>query len=1085
MTALIADRQRPCQSDRVRVGILGPLEVECEGRRVGVAGARLQRLLIALALKAGTPVSSVALADAIWDGDQPADEQHALQSLVSRLRRVLGDSELIAQSAGGYLLALDPDRVDSLRFERLAAAGAGSLRDGDPQGADRLLRAAIALWRGPALGQLAPQALAADAARLEDLRVAACADRAEAELALGGGPELVGELTELADAHPLHERVTALLIRALFAAGRQADALVVYERVRRLLDDELGASPSPELQGAHMAVLRGEQHAAAPSPRDGSRTNLPAMLTSFVGREQELRRLEPVLEEHRLVTLVGAGGAGKTRLATEVAGQAAGYLRDGVWMVELAPVADPDGTAVAVAESMGLRELQLLGNGSALAGSSLAGLDRLLELLAERRTLLVLDNCEHLLEPVAELVDQVLRECPGVRIICTSREPLGITGETIVTVAPLALPDEGLSVEAALTVPAVRLFADRARAAAGFELDEGTVEAVIDVCRRVDGLPLAIELAAARLRSMTLPQLAARLDDRFRLLTGGSRTALPRQRTLRAVVDWSWDLLDEPERALLRRVSTFPGGATLEAAEAVCAGGAVAIPEVFDLLSNLIDRSLLQISSVDGPRYRMLETIREYGLERAVEADELVTTRESHARYYSELAMTAAEHLRGAEQLTWLARLRADHDNILAALRQLGDAGDAAGVAQTVTALLWFWMLSGSREEVMGWIEFARSLPGEVDPLNRVLIDAVHSLARAIPGGPPEVGDPWQALAQLLERIEDADLSEQPLLAAVRPLLALAVGRERVLELLELSAAHPDAWVRATVPFVRVQMAENDGDLAKMRTALDEAIAAFTKVGDRWGLATTLSERSSLLILDGDLDGAEDAIKLTQALLAELGTSAIGGMVQLRLADIRIRRGDLEGAVELLLARLEERESYSEETAMLKVAAAHAIALQGDLDRARTLVGEALTASQSRAQRAEQGHVLAMALYASAWLEIEVDELHKARELLVETRPVALGTNDMPLIAAGGTAVAALARSAGHPLDSAEMLGAGAKLRGSEDPTHPDVARLAAALRDELGREGFEEAYARGRQLSRDDAIARLDPALVDLADQD
>ena len=333
----------------------------------------------------------------------------------------------------------------------------------------------------------------------------------------------------------------------------------------------------------------------------------------------------------------------------------------------------------------------------------------------------------------------------------------------------------------------MRLFADRAAsAAAGFVVDEQTVAAVIDVCRRVDGLPLAIELAAARLRSMTLPQLAARLDDRFRLLTGGSRTAMPRQRTLRAVVDWSWDLLDERERALLRRLAVFAGGVTLEAAEAVCAGGPVAAADVFDLLCALVDKSLLQIAESEGPRYGMLETIREYGLERIAEAGELPATRTAHAGHFARLAIEAAPHLRGPDQLNWVARLHAEHDNVLAGLRYLGEWGESALVAKAVVALLWFWVLSGGRQEVVTWPGFAREVAGDADPLDRVLIDGVHALAQAITGE-PGAGDPWQTLTTTLDQLEDADLAEHPLLAAVRPMLAMAAGRERVLELLEQS----------------------------------------------------------------------------------------------------------------------------------------------------------------------------------------------------------------------------------------------------------------------------------------------------------
>ncbi len=1067
----------------MRIAILGPLEVEHDGRLLDVGGSRLQALLARLAIDVGRPVSATSLADAIWEGDLPADELHALQSLVSRLRRALGDAGLIAQSAGGYRLGLGEEDVDASRFERLAAEGAESLRCGDLEHARETLSGALALWRGPALGELAAgEAFVAAAARLEDLRVAVRADRAEAEIGLGHTAALVGELEGLAAEHPLHERVAGQLIRALYAAGRQADALAVYERVRVRLGEELGASPSPELREAHLAVLHGDP-AVVPAAVDRSEglTNVRVRLTSFVGRERELERVGDLLGEQRLLTLVGAGGAGKTRLASEVADRAAGRMRDGVWIVELAPVADAGGVAPAVLASLGLREVQLLGTSSTVTTGD--AVSHLVEVLADKEALIVLDNCEHLLGPAAQLVDQLLGACARMRIMCTSREPLGIIGEMIVPVAPLGVPDEALSPEEALAVPAVRLFADRAASAAeGFTVGAATVADVIEVCRRVDGLPLAIELAAARLRSMTLPQLAARLDDRFRLLTGGSRTAMARQRTLRAVVDWSWDLLSAEERALLRRLAVFSGGATLEAAEAVCAGGPVDRAEMFDLLCALVDKSLLQIAGAELPHYRMLETIREYGLDRAEEADELAATRAAHAHHFAALAIEAAPYLRGAEQLIWLRRLHAEHDNVLTALRYLGEEGEGALVARVVVALLWFWMLSGSRQEVLAWIEFARGVSDAADPLDRLLIDAVHALAHAIPGDRP-AGDPWEALATTLDRIGEADLSGHPLLAAVRPLLAIAIDRERVNELLEHSARHPDPWVRATVPFVRVQLAENDGDLERMRVTLDDALAAFADVGDRWGLATTLSELSSLRVLVGDLDGAEEALQRTGSLMAELGASDGGEMVRLRLADVRARRGDLDGARTMLLASLDERELFAEQRAMIKVSLADLTMRLGALDQARELSAEAIADLGPAEHRwPEAGHARAMALSGSAAIELEAGEFEVAQRRLADAYPIAIATRDMPILAMVGVTIAALATARGRYTDGAEILGAAAQLRGSEDPTHPEVSRLTAALRERLGEDAFTTALTCGRNLDRDGAIARLDPGLLDPA---
>ncbi len=597
----------------MRVAVLGALEVWRDQRLVPVAGGRVRALLVRLALDAGRDVSRSALIDAIWEEAPPADAGHALQALVSRLRRVVG-SEAVLSGAAGYRLALASEAVDALAFEAAARAGGAMLRAGDIAAAAEALRDALAAWRGPALGELAgDRRFATEAAdRLEALRVAATADRLEADLLLGGSADLVSELDALTAAHPLHERLAAQRIRALTAAGRPAEALEAYERFRVRIDDELGALPSADLRAAHLAVI-GVTAAAPvldPPPATPRRTNLRHALTSFVGRDAEVERLDQLLAEHRLITLIGPGGAGKTRLAGEVAGRQGDRAADGVWMVELATISDPGDVGAGVLGALGLREATMLrqstagtpGPGTPAATDPVA---HLLDVLAERDTVLVLDNCEHLVAAVAVFADQLLAHCPRLRIIATSREPLGIAGERLERVPPLGLPPADADARAALEHPAVRLFADRAAdAAPGFAVDAATVASVVEICRRLDGLPLAIELAAARLRSLPAPQIAARLDDRFRLLTGGSRAALPRQQTLRAVVDWSWDLLSDDERLLARRIAVFPAGVTPESAAAACADDDLDEHAVLDLLASLVDRSLLVLVDRGVPRYR-------------------------------------------------------------------------------------------------------------------------------------------------------------------------------------------------------------------------------------------------------------------------------------------------------------------------------------------------------------------------------------------------------------------------------------------------------------------------------------------------
>ncbi|MFD0637925.1 BTAD domain-containing putative transcriptional regulator [Catenulispora yoronensis] len=576
-------------------------------------------------------VTATSLIDALWNDEPPEGAANALQSLISRVRKSLGDPALLASTpGGGYRLAIAPESVDAVRFESLFRSGREALRADDPSAARQTLREALTLWRGPALADVADAPFAtAPAARLDELRLAALVDRLDAELRLGQAAEALAELEALTAEHPLRENIAALHVKALYAVGRQAEALAVYEHVRRALADQLGIDPSKELAEVHLAVLRNDP-ALAPAPSEAApKTNLKSRLTSFVGRDEEVKRIGKLLETSRLVTLVGPGGAGKTRLASETAQRAVERFPDGAWLVELAPVTDPNEVPQAVLSALGLRETRVITNNSSptAAAAIMRGgaMGHLIEGLAEKRILVILDNCEHLVGAAADLAETLLGHAPGLRVLATSREPLVIDGETIFAVPPLALPeaadqdrfqqrkaeagylaavgehDAGASdgaptdprrgdsyqgsasvpgrngaapapgeaaapsssrpspiaalhsgpaptplsvADTLLAYPAVRLFADRAAAVdPDFTVDADTLPDVIRICRSLDGLPLAIELAAARLRTLPLHQIAGRLGDRFRLLTGGSRTAMPRHQTLRAVVAWSWELL--------------------------------------------------------------------------------------------------------------------------------------------------------------------------------------------------------------------------------------------------------------------------------------------------------------------------------------------------------------------------------------------------------------------------------------------------------------------------------------------------------------------------------------------------------------
>ncbi|HEY6296596.1 MAG TPA: BTAD domain-containing putative transcriptional regulator, partial [Streptosporangiaceae bacterium] len=701
--------------DALRIGVLGPLQVrDGDGRSVPIGGRQLRVLLILLALDAGRVVPAGSLARQLWPDEPPGHPGNALQTLVSRLRAELrraGLGQVIESHPAGYRLAVPPDAVDAAVFEALAVQARRALGEGDAETAARVLRSALAGWRGQPLADAAGCAAAeVAAARLTELHASVLADRIEADLALGEGASLVGEVRALVSADPLAERPRALLMRALYAAGRQAEALAVYHEARELLAGRLGVDPSAQLEQVYLRILRADpslypERASVSLPGTPGAPRAGQPLTSFVGRDSEVSLVLKNLAAARLVTLTGPGGVGKTRLAGEVSG----HLHSPARFVELASVTDPSEVPYAALAAVGVREPVIRrGAGTGLQPGS-SPLDRVATALADRDEVLVLDNCEHVIEAAAALAGRVLAACPRMRIIATSRQPLRIEGETLSPVPPLAVPPPAVSAGESCgpleSYGSVRLLRDRAVAVrSDFELGAANAAAVARICRTLDGMPLAIELAAVWLRTLTPAQLAERLDDRFALLTGGSRTALPRHRTLRAVVDWSWDLLAPAEQVLARRLAVFPAGATLAMAEQVCADDLLPSAAVLPALSGLVDQSIVTVSQtpdggdrdlVTSPRYRMLETVRAYGLERLAEAGEQDQIRDAFAARYLDLAETADPQLRTADQGRWLRELAAEQDSLHAALRLAITRRDADTALRFVRALGWYWQLRG------------------------------------------------------------------------------------------------------------------------------------------------------------------------------------------------------------------------------------------------------------------------------------------------------------------------------------------------------------------------------------------------------
>ncbi|MET8577018.1 BTAD domain-containing putative transcriptional regulator [Streptomyces sp. NPDC005012] len=1144
----------------MRYRVLGPTQVtRPDGTPVAVGGARLRALLTLLALRPGRTVPATVLVDEVWAGEPPADAVGALQALVGRLRRTLGP-QAVASAEGGYRLAADPDDVDLHRFERLTADGLRALDGDDPGKAADTLDEALALWRGPALADL--PAPGAEAARWEARRLEARRARAAAALALGEATAVLPDLTALCETHPLDEPLQALRLRALAATGRPAEALAAYDALRRHLADTLGTDPGPALRAVHADLLRGDllrgdpdgtgapapapsgradggttgggttggvpgaggaagpgdparsRPGAAAGPGDPARTpppttagNLRAPLTSFVGRDADVAALHRDLAGARLVTLLGPGGAGKTRLSQEAARTLAADLApDGVWLAELAPVDDPAAVPEAVLTAVGARETVLYGAGAeeirTAADRKDDPLRRLTEHCSRRRMLLVLDNCEHVIDAAARLADELLARCPHLTVLATSREPLGVPGELVRPVEPLPEPQ------------AVRLLADRAAAARpGFRVDADaeTAEACAEICRRLDGLPLAVELAAARLRVLTPRQMADRLDDRFRLLTAGSRTALPRQQTLRAVVDWSWDLLDEQERAVLRRLSVFAGGCDLEAAEAVCG------PAALEAVGSLVDKSLVVASPADdgAMRYRLLETVAEYARERLEEAGEHRAVLRAHLTHYRELARTTDPLLRGEGQVTAVGRLETEYENLRTALRTAVAERDEQEALYLVLSLFWFWQIRGLRGEARQWSTAVLALGP--NPFAPDAPEARPLWERGTDRPPPLTGEALQEarrgvhlihLACMdmqgeLEAWQDPEAQEKLRVIArvYRPgmpqvcrnpgtlwfFAVLLTGQvDRLPEIVDAAvrttADRPDhAWEHALALQTRANLIANRPDWKGDAVAdADRSLEICRRLGDVWSIAEGLCARGAANERRGRFEQAADDYRQAVEQVGLLGARAQREVLRARLGAVLLETDRPERGERLLREVIAAQETGSQEAGpAARIILSSWLGVTGRVAEARRHLREV------REEFPAAPFVVFDAFITGTEALLDVMDGRPA-EALERVRGALAGAGEVlsrtiaPHMRSFLLTVAAVTLASA---DAGRRAADGARCFGAATAALPDdhvvgVAerRLAdhatAVLRAALGGPAYESAYAEGRGLSEEEAAA-------------
>ena len=1051
----------------MRFGLLGTLAVWTDnGKLAEVPEAKVRALLADLLIHFGRPVPADRLIDDLWGDDLPVHPAGALHLKVSRLRQALenaepGGGELVAFRSPGYLLRIEGDALDERRFAALAerAGATADLRD-----RAGLLADALALWRGPPLADFADALFAQPAiARLEEQRLAALEERAEARLALGEHSLLAGELGELVARHPLRERLRAAHMLALYRAGRQADAVISYGELRGRLADDLGLDPGPSLAALYQAILEQApdlQRVAAPSTLAARpRTNIPAMLTDLVGRTEAITELRALLTERRLVTLTGPGGVGKTRLALETAAQAAGAYPDGVWLAELA------GPALAGARTPADVVMAVLGIRDD-SGMDLS--DLLADALRTSRMLLILDNCEHLVDQAAKLTARLLQAAPGLRVLVTSREPLMLAGEVVWAVPPLRLPDPAADREPAAlaTFGAVQLFVMRAGASApGFRLDEGNAQAVAGLCRRLDGIPLALELAATRVRTLGVLELLARLDDRFRLLVTGHRDAPPRQQTLWAVIDWSWELLTEPEQLVLRRLAVTADGCSLHAAETICAEEDL---DVLSLLARLVDRSLVVVADgPDGPRYRLLESVAAYGLQRLHEAGESGELRVRHRRYYTAFAERAAARLRGHDQRSWLRRLDVETANLRAALDcALNDHDDDA--LRVVNALAWYWFLRGRLTEARRALNEALAL--------RHGSAAARATATAWLSG-------FAALAG-----ERREQSAPPPLGGI-----------------------DDPAVRATLEWFDAFVASDFGDPSASEATLGRALASFRALGDQWGIAAALSTRAKLAMIRGDAATAHRDAQQSLALFRELGDrwgqlqaiewlgAAAGATRDLARAD-RLHRDSLRMAEELGLwpqaadalswlgrsalqsgdlaqarefleraMRLAAEQSYQPGQVFAELGLGQTARREGKLDDAETHIRNVLHTSQRIGSEPDVARTF-------SWSELgfiaeQRGDAAAARSWHTQCLDAAQKLGDPQAVAQALFGLAGARALGSQPDLAARLLGAADAAGASHPPSaSADVARITAMTRQALGEAAFTAEFQHGRRLGPEQA---------------
>jgi predicted ATPase/DNA-binding SARP family transcriptional activator len=1009
------------------VALLGPVALVEDGRGTSVAGEKQRTLLALLALAAGEPVSADALVDELWPFAVPSDPANALQARISAVRKVVG-AERLRSTAAGYVLDVPADDVDACRFEELVETGRHALGEGDHALAAARLEEAIGLWSGAvALADVPREGrvqLAAE--RLEGLLASAYEARVDADLALGRHERAATELRTLVTRYPLRERLREQLMLALYRSGRQAEALTAYQDARHAFADELGLDPGPALSALESAILR---HDPSLLPEPAARPTIPRPLTSFVGRTAELDGIAAALADDRLVTVVGPGGVGKTRLAAEVA------LRSDVAALWVAlDSVDGAGVLPAIAVALGVREEQL---------DTWVG---------PRPMLLVLDNCEQVVDAVASVVENLLGRTSSLRVLATSREALGIGGERLWPLAGLPAED------------ATALFEARAPATVGDA-------ALASLCAELDGLPLAIELAAARTNVLSPAEIVSRLGNRFSVLSHGTRTAVPRHQTLRALVDWSYELLFDDERRALAALSVFRNRFTMDDAEAVCSAVGLERGDVVDVVGRLVAKSLV---TSDRGSLGLLVTIRDYGAER-LDAFGLVSeARRAHAMHLVDIATTLGPSLLSGDQLATIDELAARDDDLTAALDWCEAVGEHGAAVALTAALGWYWYVRGTwwaarrrlesvlgqpsgdpvaRGVSLGWLgHFALVTDADVD-VALVAAREQHACGR-------EAGD------EVLQARADVQLVRAHVMSGDMPAIA-----EPLDEATRLLVGRDEPFWAGWCPYFASVAAFSAGRVEEAESLIAEAVACFRRSGERWSLFNALLHGGTVLELRGRLEEAARWFGESLVHVGALRFRSAEARARVRLASVSEALGDADMAAHVCAQCLNIARELDDGTLLntTRVVLARVARTRGELSE-----GDALTEAVLRAPEIRHRELLMIAINERGFVLAMSGRRDDALALHREALRLSTSSGDVRFVATALEGVAGCLPDT-DAARSAMLLGAAETVRGAPVPgTGADrayVDAVAARARAAHGDQLYDEALESGRRLSVDAAI--------------